>query len=161
AAPGRGRVVVFLRGLGEHVRGDGDGLLGAAGLGVLRELQDLGPVPVQGHRGGAQRAADLAHGGQAPDPVVAVMVVSGEAAEVVAGQLGGAAVVVLGLPAGGGAGERAEFQQRARCAGAVEVAVGDDGTVVGALGPAVVRVQVLHEGGAGGAQRDRPGVRVA
>jgi hypothetical protein len=34
AAPGRGRVVVFLRGLGEHVRRDGDGLLGAAGLGV-------------------------------------------------------------------------------------------------------------------------------
>jgi hypothetical protein len=65
------------------------------------------------------------------------------------------------LLAGGGAGERAEFEQRARCGGAVQVPVGDDGTVVGAFGAAVVGVQVLDEGGAGGAQRDRPGVRVA
>jgi hypothetical protein len=70
AVPGRGRIVVFLRGLGQHVRRDGDGLLGAAGLRVLRGLQDLGPVPVQPHRGGAERAADLAHGGGALDPVV-------------------------------------------------------------------------------------------
>jgi hypothetical protein len=35
AAPGRRRVVVFLRGLGEDVRRDGEGLLGAAGRGML------------------------------------------------------------------------------------------------------------------------------
>jgi hypothetical protein len=49
AAPGGGGVVVFLRGFGEHVRGDGDRLLGAAGLGVFGGLEDLGAVPVQGH----------------------------------------------------------------------------------------------------------------
>jgi hypothetical protein len=97
---------VFLRGLGEHVRRDGDGLLGAAGLVVLRGPEDLGPVPVQGHRGGAERAADLAHGGGAGDAVVAVFVVGGEAAELVAGQLGGLAVVVRGLLFGGGAAQR-------------------------------------------------------
>ncbi len=115
AAPGRGRVVVFLRGLGEHVRRDGDRLLGAAGLGMFGGLQDLRAVPVQRHRRGAERAADLAHGGGALDAVVAVLVVGGEAAELVAGQFGGLAVVVRGLFPGGGAGERPEFQQRARC----------------------------------------------
>jgi hypothetical protein len=73
--------MVFLRGLGQHVRGNGDRLLGAAGLGVLQGLQDLRAVPVQGHRRGAERAADLARGGGAGDAVVAVGVVSGEAAE--------------------------------------------------------------------------------
>jgi hypothetical protein len=62
AAPGCGRVVVFLRGLGEHVRGDGDGLLSAAGLEMVGGLQDFRAVPVQRHRGGAERAADLAYG---------------------------------------------------------------------------------------------------
>ena len=32
----RGGVVVFLRGLGHHVRRDGEGLLGAAGLAGAR-----------------------------------------------------------------------------------------------------------------------------
>ena len=95
------------------------------------------------------------------DAVVAVGVVGGEAAELVAGQLGGLAVVVRGLLSGGGAGQRPEFQQRAGCARAVEVPVGDDGAVVGALGAAVVRVQVLDERGAGGAQRQGPGAGVA
>ena len=49
AAVGFGRVVVFLRCLGQHVRRDGDGLLGAAGLGVLRGLEDLGPAAVEEH----------------------------------------------------------------------------------------------------------------
>ena len=84
------------------------------------------------------------------DAVVAVFVVAVMRAELVAGELGGLAVVVRGLLAGGGAGERAEFQQRAGCARAVEVPVGDDGAVVGALGAAVVRVQVLDELRAGG-----------
>src|SRR5947207_166091 len=79
---------------------DGDGLLGAAGRGMLRGLQDLRPVPVQEHRRGAERAADLAHGGGALDPVVAVGIVGGEAAELVAGQLAGLAVVVGGLLCG-------------------------------------------------------------
>ena len=89
AAPGRRRVVVLLPGLGADLGRDGDGLLRAAGLGVFRGLQDLGPVPVQEHRRGAQRAADLARGGRALHPVVAVFVVGGEAAELVAGQLAG------------------------------------------------------------------------
>jgi hypothetical protein len=42
-----------------------------------------------------------------------------------------------------------------------EVAVGDDGPGVGALGAAVVRVQVLDELRAGVAERDRPGFGVA
>ena len=95
------------------------------------------------------------------DPVVAVGVVGGEAAELVAGQLGGLAVVVRGLLFGGGAGQRPEFQQRAGRARAVQVAVGDDGAVVGALGAAVVGVEVLDELRAGGAERDGPGGGVA
>jgi hypothetical protein len=38
--------MVFLRRLGEHVRRDGDGLLGAAGLGMLGRGEDLGPAAV-------------------------------------------------------------------------------------------------------------------
>jgi hypothetical protein len=64
--------------------------------------------------------------------VVAVGVVSGEAAELVAGELGGLAVVVRGLLFRRGAGERPEFQQGAGCLGAVQVAVADDRAVVGA-----------------------------
>ena len=93
--------------------------------------------------------------------MVAVGVAGGDPAELVAGQLGGLAVVVRGLLFGGGAGQRPEFQQRAGRGRAVEVAVGDDGAVVGAPGAAVVRVQVLDELGAGGAQRQRPGIGVA
>jgi len=65
----------------------------------------------------AQRAADLAHDGGALRAVVAVFVVGGEAAELVAGQFGGLAVVVRGLFVSGGAGERPEFQQGARSLG--------------------------------------------
>ena len=93
--------------------------------------------------------------------MVAVLVVAGEAAELVPGQLAGLAVVVRGLLPGGGAGEWPELQQRARCLGAVEVPVADDRALVGALRAAVVRVQVLDELRPGGAQRDGPGVRVA
>jgi len=70
--------------------------------------------------------------------VVAVGVVGGEAAELVADQLAGFAVVVRGLLFGGGAGQRPEFGQRAGRARAVQVSVGDDGAFVGALGAAVV-----------------------
>ena len=66
-----------------------------------------------------------------------------------------------GVLPGGVAGEGAQFQQRLRCLRAVQVPVADDGAVVGALGAAVVRVQVLDEMGAGGAQRQRPGAGVA
>src|SRR5262249_15616719 len=94
----------WLVGLGHDVPGgSGDRLLGAAGLGVFRGLQDLRAVPVLGHRCGPERAADLAHGGGAGDPVVAVLVVAGEAAELVAGELGGLAVVACGLFWGGDA----------------------------------------------------------
>ena len=79
------------------------------------------------------------------DAVVAVGVVGGDPAELVAGELGGLAVVVRGLVRGGGAGQRPEFQQGAGRGRAVQVPVGDDGAVVGAFGAAVVRVQVLDE----------------
>jgi hypothetical protein len=65
-----GGVVVFLRGLGQDVRGDGEGLLGAAGGRVGGRGEDLGAVPVQCHRGGTERAADLAHDRGAHDAVV-------------------------------------------------------------------------------------------
>ena len=104
---------------------------------MFRRGEDLGAVTVQGHRGGPQRAADLAHGGRALDAVVPVGVVSGEAAELVPGQLGRLAVVVRYLVCRRGAGERPQVQQRAGGLGAVQVAVGDDGAVVGALGAAV------------------------
>jgi hypothetical protein len=143
-----------LRGLGEYAGRDGDGLLGAAGLGVFGWLQDFGAVPVQRHRCGAQRAADLAGGGGALYAVVAVVVVGGEAAEFVPGQLGGLAFPVRGLFFARGAGGRPELQQRARCLGAVQAAVGDDRAVVGALGPAVMGMEVLDELGAGDPQRD-------
>ena len=76
AAVRGGGVVVFLRGLGGDLGRDGDGLLGAAGRRVLGGCEDLRAVPVQGHRGGPERAADLAHGGGALHAVVAVGVVA-------------------------------------------------------------------------------------
>jgi len=93
--------------------------------------------------------------------VVAVRVVGGDAAELVPGQLGSPGVVAGGLVSGGGAGGRPEFQQGAGCLGAVQVAVAEDGAVVGAFGAAVVGVEVLDELCAGLAERDRPGGRVA
>ena len=88
-----GGVVVFLRGLGCYLWRHGDGLLCAAGLGMPGRGEDLGPVPAEGHRGGAERAADLAHGGGAGDAVVAVCVVAGDAPELVTGEFGGVRVV--------------------------------------------------------------------
>jgi hypothetical protein len=93
--------------------------------------------------------------------VVAVLVVAGEAAELVSGQFGGLAVVVRGLFPGGGAGGRPELQQRPGRLGAVEAAVADDRALVGALRAAVVGMEVLDEAGAGGPQRDGPGGGVA
>jgi hypothetical protein len=43
----------------------------------------------------------------------------------------------------------------------VQVPVADDGALAGAFGAPLVRVQVLDEGGADGAQRQRPGIGVA
>src|SRR5258708_6046704 len=97
----------------------------------------------------------------AGDAVVAVGVVAGVAGQLVPGELGCLLVVgghVLGWRAGR---QRREFQQRRGCLRAVQVAVGDDGALVGAAGPAVVRVQVLHQARAGPAQRDGPRVGVA
>ena len=128
---------MLLRGLGAGLGRHRDGLLGAAGRRVPGRGEDLGPVAVQRHRGRAERAADLAHGRGAHHPVVAVVVVGGDLAEFVPGGLGGLLVVGGGLVRGGVAGERAEFQQRAGGGRAVEVAVGDDGAVVGAAGAAV------------------------
>ena len=91
---------MFLPGLGRDAGPDGDGLLGAAGGRVLGRGEDLGPVPVQGHRLRAERAADLARGGGAGDAVVAVGVVGGVPAELVAGELGGLLVVGGDLLAG-------------------------------------------------------------
>ena len=95
------------------------------------------------------------------DPVVAVGVVAGDLPELVAGELGGLRVVRGGLLGGGVAGQRAELEQRRRGGRAVQVAVGDDGAVVGAAGAAVGGVQVLDQLGAGLPQRDGPGLGVA
>ena len=137
AAPVRRRIVVFLPGLSCYCRGHGDGLLGAAGRRVLWRGEDLGPVPVQFHGVRAERAADLAGGGRAGDAVVAVGVVGGVPAKLVAGELGGLLVVRGGLPGGRAGRQRREFQQRPGCLRAVQVSVGDDRAVVGALGAAV------------------------
>ena len=91
--------------------------------------------------------------------MVAVGVVGGVPAEFVPGQLGGLLVVGGDLLAGGCGWQGREFQQCAGCLRAVQVSVGDDGSVMCALGAAVVRVQVLDELGAGVAERDGPGVR--
>jgi len=57
-----------------------------------------------------------------------------------------------GFLVGGVAGERPDLEEGHRGGGAVEVAVGDDRAVEGALGAAVVGVEILDELGAGGAQ---------
>src|SRR5262249_62122544 len=94
-----------------HVRWDGEGLLCAAGPGILGRGEDLGPAAVQGHRRRPEGAADLARDGRAGDAVVAVLVVGGDLAELVPGQLGGAGVVRRGLFWGGVAGKRPDFRQ--------------------------------------------------
>src|SRR5262249_32910377 len=83
----------FVAGVSGTAGGDGDGLLLAAGGRVVGWGEDLGPVAVQGHGGGPQRAADLARGRGAGDAVVAVGVVAGDPAELVPGGLGGLLVV--------------------------------------------------------------------
>ncbi len=83
--------------------------------------------------------------------MVAVGVVGGVPAELVPGQFGGLLVVEGGCPGWRAGRQRAEFQNGLGVRGAVEVAVGDDGAVVGAAGAAVVRVQVLDQLGAGAA----------
>ena len=93
--------------------------------------------------------------------MVAVGVVAGDPAELVAGGLGGLLVVGIGLFRGGVAGQGCEFEQGAGGGRAVEVAVGDDGAVVGAAGAAVGGVQVLDELRAGLPEREGPGVGVA
>jgi hypothetical protein len=52
-------------------------------------------------------------------------------------------------------------EQRAWYLGQYRFPVADDGALAGAFRAPVVRVQVLDEGGAGGAQRQRPGIGVA
>ena len=93
--------------------------------------------------------------------MVAVGVVGGEAAELVPGEFSSLLVVGGDLVCGGGGGQRAQAQQRLRGGGAVQVAVGDDRALMGALGAAVVRVQVLDQPGAGGAEGQGPGAGVA
>src|SRR5712691_5121813 len=62
---------------------------------------------------------------------------------------------------GGGCGPGARVPAACGGAGAVQVAIGDDGAVVGAFGAVVVGVEVLDEGGAGGPHEDGPGGGVA
>ena len=125
-----------------------------------RRGEDFGPVPVQRHGGRPQRAADLAHGRRAQDPVVAAGVVAGDLAEfdrqalsAVCGSWAAACSLVAsrarGPDSSSGGGGRA-----------VQVPVGDDGAFVGAFG-AAVGVEVLDELRPGLAERDRPGSGVA
>src|SRR5258708_30352149 len=76
-------VVVFLPGLGGNVRGDGDGLLAAAGGRGCGRGEDLGAPSVQGHGLRPERAADLAHGGGAHEAWGGVRVVGADPAELV------------------------------------------------------------------------------
>ena len=59
---------------------------------------------VEGHRGGAERAAEFARGGGAGDAVVAVGVVGGEPAEFVAGEFGGLRMSCAAVSSGVAAG---------------------------------------------------------
>jgi hypothetical protein len=79
---------------------------------VLGRGEDLGAVAVQGHRRRLQGAADLARGGGALHPVVAVLVAGGEAAEFVAGGLGGLRVMGGGLLFRRAAGKRSASNRR-------------------------------------------------
>ena len=110
---------------------------------MLGRGEDLRPVVGERHGCRAERAADLAHGRGTHDPVVAVGVVAGDLAELVAGGLGGLLVVGGGLVRGGVAGERAELEKRRRRGGCRGVR-GRAGADPGPAGP-------------GAAQRDGPG----
>ena len=107
---------------------------------MLGRLEDRGAVVQQGLRRGAQWAAELALGGGADHAVVAVGVVAGDRGEFVFGELAALLVVCLGLLGGGCAWQRSDVEQGGRGGGAVEVPVGADRAVVGAVGAAVVGV---------------------
>ena len=72
-----------------------------------------------------------------------------------------ALVVVLGLLDGGAGRERGEFEQGGGGGGAVEVAVVAGRAHVGAVGAAVVGVQVHDQLGAERADREREGLWLA
>ena len=72
--------------------------------------EDLGPVPVEFHRRGAERAADFPGGGGAGVAAVAVGVVGGVEAEFVAGELSSLLVVGGGVGGGGAGRQRHQFQ---------------------------------------------------
>ena len=103
-------VVVFLRGLGVDLGRDGDGLLGAAGGRVLSRGEDLGRSRSRAMESAGGGSGSCRCGG-ALRPVVAVGVIGGDLAELVAGGLGGLRVVRGGLFSGRAGGQRPEFQQ--------------------------------------------------
>jgi hypothetical protein len=140
--PGVRGVVELLPGLDRDAGPGGDGQLGAAGRRMLRRVEDLGPVACQSHRRRPQRAADLAGGGGAGQPAVAVGVLGGVQPELVACQLG--CLLVVGGDVGGFGGwrRRGQLQQRLRGGRAVQIAVADDSALVSALGSAVAGLQV-------------------
>ena len=74
---------------------------------MRRQGEDLGPLPVQGHGLGVERAAEFPQERGAHDPVVTVSAVAGYFPEFVAGGFGGLLIVRRGLVRGGVAGERA------------------------------------------------------
>src|ERR1700694_2562508 len=122
------------------------------GGGGLGRGGHLGAVVGEGHGCVAERAADLALGGGADHAAVAVLVVGGDGRELVAGELAAERVVRLGLFGGRAAVQRPELEQGLGGGGAVEVAVVAGRAVVGAVGAAVVGVQVRDQlgGGLGG-----------
>ena len=89
------------------------------------------------------------------------MVVAGDRAELVFGELVGLLVVGVGLSGRGAAWERGELEQRGWGGGAVEVAVVADRAVVGAVGAAVVGVKIDDQLGAESAEREGEGGGVA
>src|ERR1035441_7965997 len=146
---------MFLRGLGEYAGRDGDGLLGAAGLGVLWRGEDLRAVPVQGHRRRAQRTADLSRGGGALHPVVAVFVVAGETAELAVRQGAASAVFASCAAACSGVVLRASGPSSSRVRG---VAGPERGPLAG-MGRWPGGAGTPSAPGGGGSGRSRPGCR--
>ena len=100
-------------------------------------------------------------GGGADYAAVAVLVVAGDRAELVFGELVGLLVVGVGLSGRGAAWERGELEQRGWGGGAVEVAVVAGRAVVGAVGAAVVGVKIDDQLGAELAEGEREGVWLA
>ena len=122
---------------------------------MLGRGEHFGMVVRESHRRFSQWAAKLAGDGGTGDAVIAIVVVSADAPELVAGQLGGGVVVGCDGVRARAAGQGREREQGARGGRAVEVAVGEHRAREGPLLAAVGGVQVHHQPRTRRAQRQR------